>query len=107
MAYECALAALADPTRRAVFERLRNGPRPVNAIAQGMPVSRPAVSQHLKVLKEAGLVADRPEGNRRVYYLDPEGLGALRGWLDQFWDGALAAFQAEVERSAGKEKESK
>jgi len=107
MAYECALAALADPTRRAVFERLRNGPRPVNAIAQGMPVSRPAVSQHLKVLKEAGLVADRPEGNRRVYYIDPEGLGALRGWLDQFWDGALASFQAEVERSAGKEKESK
>ena len=107
MAYGKALAALADPTRRAVFERLRNGPRPVNAIAHGMPVSRPAVSQHLKVLKETGLVADRPEGNRRVYYIDPEGLGALRGWLDQFWDAALAAFQAEVETKASEEKESK
>ena len=107
MAYGNALAALADPTRRTVFERLRSGPRSVNAIAHGMPVSRPAVSQHLKVLKEAGLVADRPEGNRRLYYIDPEGLGALRGWLDQFWDAALAAFQAEVEASAGKEKESK
>ena len=100
MAYGSALTALADPTRRAVFERLRNGPRPVNAIAHGMPVSRPAVSQHLKVLKEAGLVADRPEGTRRVYYIDPHGLGALRQWLDQFWDQALAAFQAEVERGA-------
>ena len=106
MAYESALAALGDPTRRAVFERLRTGPRSVNAIAHGMPVSRPAVSQHLKVLKEAGLVADRPDGNRRVYYIDPEGLGALRGWLDQFWDAALAAFQAEVEASVDKEKES-
>ena len=107
MAYGNALAALADPTRRAVFERLRTGPRSVKAIAHGMPVSRPAVSQHLKVLKEAGLVADRPDGNRRVYYIDPEGLGALRGWLDQFWDAALAAFQAEVEASASKDKESK
>jgi DNA-binding transcriptional ArsR family regulator len=106
MAYGTALAALADPTRRAVFERLRSGPRSVKVIAQGMPVSRPAVSQHLKVLKEAGLVADRPEGNRRVYYVDPDGLGALRGWLDQFWDAALAAFQAEVEASAGEKKES-
>ncbi|MBV8754300.1 MAG: winged helix-turn-helix transcriptional regulator [Hyphomicrobiales bacterium] len=107
MAYGNALAALADPTRRAVFERLRTGPRSVKTIAHGMPVSRPAVSQHLKVLKEAGLVADRPEGNRRVYYIDPEGLGALRGWLDQFWDAALAAFQAEVEKSADEQKESK
>ena len=106
MAYDKALAALADPTRREVFERLRRGPRSVKTIAHGMPVSRPAVSQHLKVLKEAGLVADRPEGNRRVYYIDPDGIGALRGWLDQFWDAALAAFQAEVEASAGKEKES-
>jgi len=106
MAYGNALAALADPTRRAVFERLRSGPRSVKALAHGMPVSRPAVSQHLKVLKEAGLVADRPEGNRRVYYVDPDGLGALRGWLDQFWDAALAAFQAEAEASAVK-KESK
>src|SRR5499425_1066442 len=98
MAYEKALAALADPTRRRVFERLRSGPKAVGAIARRMPVSRPAVSQHLKVLKAAGLVADRPEGTRRVYYIDPNGLGALRQWLDQFWDQALAAFQAEVER---------
>lgn len=105
MAYGDALAALADPTRRTVFERLRSGPRSVGAIAHGMPVSRPAVSQHLKVLKEAGLVADRPEGNRRVYYVDPDGLGALRGWLDQFWDAALAAFQAEVEASAGERRD--
>ena len=104
---DTAFQALADPTRRAVFERLRSGPRSVKALAHGMPVSRPAVSQHLKVLKEAGLVADRPEGNRRVYYVDPDGLGALRGWLDQFWDAALAAFQAEVEASAEKQKDSK
>src|ERR1700741_3544868 len=97
------LAPLGAPTRRTVFERLRAGPRSVKAIADGMPVSRPAVSQHLKVLKEAGMVGDRPEGNRRVYYVDPDGLGALRGWLDQFWDAALAAFQAEVEASASKE----
>ena len=100
MAYGNALSALADPTRRRVFERLKDGPRPVADIARGLPVSRPAVSQHLKVLKEAGLVADRPEGTRRVYYIDPQGLGALRKWLDQFWDEALAAFQAEVERTA-------
>jgi DNA-binding transcriptional ArsR family regulator len=98
MAYDTALAALADPTRRRVFERLRSGPAAVGEIARGMPVSRPAVSQHLKVLKEAGLVTDRPEGTRRVYHIDPHGLGALRGWLDQFWDAALVAFQAEVER---------
>ena len=104
MAYGTALAALADPTRRQVFERLRSGPRPVGAIAQGMPVSRPAVSQHLKILKEAGLVNDRPEGTRRVYYIDPHGLGALRGWLDQFWDQALAAFQAEAERASGEQR---
>jgi DNA-binding transcriptional ArsR family regulator len=97
MAYDTALAALADPTRRLVFERLKSGPRPVGAIADGLPVSRPAVSQHLKVLKEAGLVTDRPEGTRRVYCIDPDGLGALRRWLDQFWDEALARFAAEVE----------
>jgi DNA-binding transcriptional ArsR family regulator len=98
MAYEAALSALADPTRREVFEHLRSGPRAVGEIASDMPVSRPAVSQHLKVLKLAGLVADRAEGTRRVYYIDPHGLGALRKWLDQFWDQALAAFQAEVEK---------
>jgi DNA-binding transcriptional ArsR family regulator len=100
MTYDMALTALADPTRRRVFERLRSGPRSVGAIARGMTVSRPAVSQHLKVLKMAGLVTDRPEGTRRVYYIDPHGLGALRAWLDQFWDQALAAFQAEVETSS-------
>ena len=91
---------MADPTRRRVFERLRSGPQPVGVIARGLPVSRPAVSQHLKALKEAGLVGDRPEGTRRVYYIDPQGLGALRKWLDQFWDEALAAFQAEVETAS-------
>ena len=104
MAYGNALAALADPTRRRVFERLKSGPKAVGAIARGLPVSRPAVSQHLKVLKEAGLVADRPEGTRRVYYIDPDGLGTLRKWLDQFWDEALAAFAAEVEISREKGK---
>src|SRR5579883_711918 len=92
------LAALADPTRRRVFERLHAGEASVGEIARGLPVSRPAVSQHLKVLKDAGLVADRAEGTRRVYFIDPHGLGQLRGWLDQFWDRALASFQAEVER---------
>ena len=93
-----AFAALADPTRRAVFERLASGPRAVSELADGMPVSRPAVSQHLKVLKEAGLVSDHPEGARRVYQIDPQGLGQIRAWLDQFWDVALDAFKAEVER---------
>jgi len=94
-----AFAALADPTRRRVLERLADGPRAVGEIAAGLPVSRPAVSQHLKVLKEAGLVNDHPDGARRIYAIDPQGLGALRAWLDQFWDGALAAFAAEVERT--------
>jgi DNA-binding transcriptional ArsR family regulator len=107
MTYENAFAALADPTRRRVFERLRSGPQPVGAIARGLPVSRPAVSQHLKVLKEAGLVADRPEGTRRVYFIDPHGLGALRKWLDQFWDDALAAFQAEIEQTDSQKSEAK
>jgi len=93
-----ALAAIADPTRRRVFERLAAGPRSVGELAEGLPVSRPAVSQHLKVLKDAGLVADRAEGARRVYEIDPHGLGALRAWLDQFWGDALSAFKAEAER---------
>jgi DNA-binding transcriptional ArsR family regulator len=97
MAYSSALTALADPTRRQVLDSLRSGPRAVGEIALGLPVSRPAVSQHLKVLKEAGLVTDRAEGTRRVYYLDPNGLGALRAWLDQFWEQALIGFQAEAE----------
>ena len=93
-----ALAALADPTRRTVFERLARRPHSVGELARGLPVSRPAVSQHLKVLKEAGLVTDRPEGARRVYQIDPNGLGQLRAWVDRFWDDALARFQAEAER---------
>ena len=92
------IEALADPTRRRVFERLGSGPLPVGRIAEGLPVSRPAVSQHLKVLKEAGLVSDRAEGTRRVYQIDPQGLGAMRAWLDRFWVVALEAFQAEVEK---------
>ncbi|HLW92747.1 MAG TPA: metalloregulator ArsR/SmtB family transcription factor [Roseiarcus sp.] len=100
MPYEKALAVLADPSRRAIFERLRAGPRAVVDIARGMPVSRPAVSQHLKALKEAGLVADRPEGARRIYFVDPKGLAAIRRWLDEFWDEALAAYQSEVEARA-------
>ncbi len=96
MAYGSALAALADPTRRLVFERLRGGARPVGALAAGLPVSRPAVSQHLRVLKEAGLVREQREGTRHIYSIDPAGLGALRRWLDGFWDQALDAFAAEV-----------
>jgi len=94
-------AALSDPTRRQVFERLQSGGRSVGEIARNLPVSRPAVSQHLKVLKDAGLVSDRAEGTRRVYYIDPQGLAAVRKWLDQFWDVALAAYAEEVERSSG------
>jgi DNA-binding transcriptional ArsR family regulator len=98
MAYGSALAALADPTRRAVFERLRHQPASVSELAANLPVSRPAVSQHLRVLKDAGLVSDRAEGVRRIYAIDPDGLGELRRWLDQFWDDALDAFKREVER---------
>ena len=90
--------ALGDPTRRAIFERLAEQPRAVGELAGELPVSRPAVSQHLKVLKEAGLVVDRPVGNRRVYQLDPDGVGALRAQLDGFWTKALAAFKAAAEQ---------
>jgi DNA-binding transcriptional ArsR family regulator len=81
-----------------VFERLRAGPASVGDLAVELPVSRPAVSQHLKALKLAGLVIDRPDGARRVYSIDPNGLGELRRWLDRFWDDALEAFKNEVER---------
>ena len=104
MAYGYALAVLADPTRREVFERLRSGPRPVNLLAAGLPVSRPAVSQHFKVLKDAGLVEERSEGVRRIYSLRREGLLELRVWLDSFWDDALEAFKREAERSANPRK---
>ena len=90
--------ALGDPTRRAIFERLAGGPLAVGEIAKELPVSRPAVSQHLKVLKDAGLVVDRADGNRRLYQLDPDGVGALRAYFDQFWNHALTAFKAAVER---------
>ena len=96
--HDAALATLADPTRRLLMERLRAGPRPVGELARGLPMSRPAVSQHLKVLKEARLVTDRAEGTRRVYQIDPKGLGEIRRWLDQFWDASLAAFKDEVEK---------
>src|SRR5262249_5266424 len=96
------LAALSDPTRRQVFERLQSGGRSVGEIARGLPVSRPAVSQHLKVLKEAGLVSDRADGTRRVYHIDPKGLAAIRAWLDRFWAAALENFAAEVENAARK-----
>jgi DNA-binding transcriptional ArsR family regulator len=99
MAYGNTLAVLADPTRRRVFERLRAGPRPVNILAAGLPVSRPAVSQHLKALKDAGLVEERSEGVRRIYSVRREGLMELREWLDSFWDEALEAFKLEAERS--------
>ena len=98
MAYQSAFLALADPTRRQVFEHLRHGPKAVGVIAAQMPVSRPAVSQHLGVLKKAGLVADRAEGTRRVYYIDPHGLAAIRIWLDQFWEDALLSFKTELEK---------
>lgn len=100
MAYGMALTALADPTRRAVFERLRDGPMSVTDIAAELPVSRPAVSQHLKVLKDAGLVRGEAEGARRLYEVDTRGIEELREWLDLFWDDALEAFKAEAERSA-------
>jgi len=92
------LTALGDPTRRSIFERLADHPAAVGELAVALPVSRPAVSQHLKVLKEAGLVIDRREGTRRIYQLHPEGLAALRTYLDQFWNQALAAFKATVEQ---------
>lgn len=101
-AYADPITAVADPTRRAILERLRSGPRSVGELAEGMPVSRPAVSQHLRVLKEARLVDEQREGTRRIYRLDPAGVGAVRAWADSFWDDALAAFKSAVEREEGK-----
>jgi DNA-binding transcriptional ArsR family regulator len=92
------LGALGDPTRRAIFERLAGGPRAVGELADGLPVSRPAVSQHLKVLKAAGLVVDRRDGTRRLYQLDPTGIDAVRGYFDTLWTQALAAFKTAVEK---------
>jgi DNA-binding transcriptional ArsR family regulator len=90
--------ALGDPTRRAIFARLAEHPRAVGELASELPVSRPAVSQHLKVLKEAGLVLDRPAGNRRIYRLDPTGVEVLRAQLDSFWNQALATYKALAEQ---------
>jgi DNA-binding transcriptional ArsR family regulator len=99
MAYQSAMDALGDATRRAIFERLREGPMAVGELASGLPVSRPAVSQHLRVLKEAGLVTERREGTRRIYRLEPGGLAEVRAYFDEFWNEALAAFKAAAERS--------
>ena len=93
--------ALGDPTRRAVFEQLRAGPRSVGELATGLPVSRPAVSQHLRVLKDAGLVSERREGTRRIYELAPAGLVELRAYFDQFWSIALDAYKEAAERKRG------
>jgi DNA-binding transcriptional ArsR family regulator len=101
---EQVLDALGDPTRRAVLKRLRAGARAVGEIADGMDVSRPAVSQHLKILKAARLVTDRAEGTRRLYAVDPRGVEALRKWLDGFWDEALMSYKAAAEREAAKER---
>ena len=98
MTYDKALTALADPTRRAVLESLRAGPRSVGDIAAAVPVSRPAVSQHLKVLKEADLVRDEARGTARLYRIHAPGLMALRSWLDGFWDEALARFKEHAEK---------
>ena len=92
MDYEDAITALADPTRRVIIDRLRGGALPVAAIAKGMPISRPAVSQHLRVLSDAGLLTVTPAGNRRLYAIAPDGVDQLRKYLDTLWDDALAAF---------------
>ena len=97
---QAGLDALGDATRMAIFQRLANGPLPVNEIAGTLPVSRPAVSQHLKVLKDAGLVRDKREGTRRLYQLDPEGVARLRAHFDQMWTKALSNFQDAVEKPA-------
>jgi DNA-binding transcriptional ArsR family regulator len=97
MAYEAAMVALSDPTRRLVFERVLAAPRPVAAIAEGLPVSRPAVSQHLKVLKAAGLVNERRQGTRRLYVANPQALGELRAAIDAMWREALGGMAARID----------
>src|ERR687884_97004 len=104
MTYETALQALGDPTRRAVLEQLRAGPLAVGEIAARLPVSRPAVSQHLRVLKEAGLVTERQNGARRLYRVDPDGLAGLREYPDGFWEEALASFKAAAEEQERRKK---
>jgi DNA-binding transcriptional ArsR family regulator len=97
VAYDSVLEALADPTRRALLEQLRDGPLAVGELARLVPVSRPAVSQHLRVLKDAGLVLDEPDGNRRIYRVDPEGLVALRAYLEGYWTDVLGSFTRAAE----------
>ena len=101
MAYVTALDALGDPTRRSIFERLRRGARSVTELADELPVSRPAVSQHLRVHKDAGLVRERRDGTRRLYRIDPDGLAEVRDYFDDFWSDVLAAFKDAVEREEG------
>jgi DNA-binding transcriptional ArsR family regulator len=96
-------AALGDPTRRAIFERVAAHPSAVGDLARGLPVSRPAVSQHLRVLKEAGLVSETPAGTRRIYRLDPRGIAAMRDWLDAHWACTLDAFKDYVAEQADPE----
>ena len=100
MTYQTAIAALADPTRRAIVEALREEPQPVGALAKRLPISRPAVSQHLRVLSDAGLVKADPRGTRRVYSLAPDGVRALRQYLDRLWDDALRAYADEARRQS-------
>lgn len=105
MTYQAALDALADPTRREVFERLRRGPRSVGEVAAGLPVSRPAVSQHLRVLKEAELVYPQRDGNRTLYAIDKRGLEHLRAYVDRFWTEVLTGFADEAEHRAGRKRD--
>jgi DNA-binding transcriptional ArsR family regulator len=107
MAYDKAIAALADPTRLAVFERLRRGAQPVGRLAEGLHVSRPAVSQHLKVLEQAGLVRARAQGTRRIYSVEVRGLEQLKRYLDRLWDDALTAFEAEADAPSSGRKHGK
>ena len=99
MAYGSALQSLADPTRRKVFERLKGGPRSVGEIAAGLPVSRPAVSQHLKVLKHVGLVTSQRAANRQIYRIDADGVAGLRDYFDRFWQESLQSFKHAAEKS--------
>ena len=104
MAYKESLAALSDPTRRTVFERVIGGPRSVGEIAQGLPISRPAVSQHLKVLRDAGLVQEQREGTRRIYSADARALGELRAYVDEMWQSALGKFAAPVNKKGDRKR---
>lgn len=108
MTYESAMAALGDPTRRAILDRLRAGPLPVADLARDLPVSRPAVSQHLKVLTEAGLLTSKAQGTRRIYALSPDGVADLRAYVDRLWDDALTAFgEAAFDMAAGQKDKGK